>query len=343
MDQKMLKTLDKDPLLQQKVVDAVSDVHDDYVKDVQELIAQHDRIITTQKDLDQETVDEVKNRINKLTQGCLDIYVREADKAVVKGWKDLQNKQKSYANYQIKTVVNITTKSAFLVGNIALTATGGVGNIPGLVLGIAGAVKGTVDLAKTAYKAAVEAETVARKLTKTLNSLKASYKDSKAKLVAAELSKDIVNTFFLDIMPTISSCGDDLKLVEKKTEGIEVSAHKMSVKLNTILKAMSKVQKEIKATGNKSRKLPDLISHVGDLIDRISNDVGRVAKLQAQLDSLEKQLKVLESMKPQALQLFEKGLVFADAGIAAIQGDFKGIAISLAQVGTDLTVDKLLD
>jgi hypothetical protein len=61
------------------------------------------------------------------------------------------------------------------------------------------------------------------------------------------------------------------------------------------------------------------------------------------LKNLEKQPKALESMKPEALALFEKGLVFADAGIAALQGDFKGIAISLAQVATNMTVDKLLD
>jgi hypothetical protein len=54
----------------------------------------------------------------------------------------------------------------------------------------------------------------------------------------------------------------------------------MSVQLNEILKAMSAVQKEIKATGNKSRALPGLVSHVGDLIDRISTDVGRVTRLQ---------------------------------------------------------------
>jgi hypothetical protein len=151
--------------------------------------------------------------MNTLAKGCLELYEDKANKAVVSGWKALQAKQESYAGYQIKTAVDITTKSVFLVGNIALTATGGVGNIPGLVLGIAGAIKGTVDLARTAYKAAVEAETMAKGLTKTLNSLKASYKDSKARLVASELSKDFVNTFFLDVMPTITSCGGDLKQV----------------------------------------------------------------------------------------------------------------------------------
>jgi len=263
----ILRSISNDPLLHQRIVDAVRTEFNKVGGRIDPKLRLADQQVgsarTTQAKSD------VLTQFTQFAKMELALGQRMAELATKTVWESLADQRKEYGKYKFQVTWKIFSGTLGLglgaAGLAGAAATGGVS----LAMGIVALVRSAVDLAKTLNNAKMEAESVGKRLHAILNTLRGRYKAASTKgVVSREVGASVINSLLQTEVSNISKAKSDSDLWKNKLFGVRDTAHKLSAQLHQILEKSEQLDKE-------------LLSRVGD---------PKVAKVMAVLDKLRKQI-----------------------------------------------------
>lgn len=347
-DSKLWKAIGKDPLLHQKMVDAVNDNRKKTTINLIKLVSHHDALIVKAPDArqQQQQAKEFKGRAEKEVSALRS----QAPRAVEKVWEQRKRTQKEYRNYKIKAGASVAVD----VVDITLGVTGAVGSAgASLALSIIVVLRSTAGMVQKLAKLAVEAETLQKKLVRDLKELHRAYAEaSRTSVGAQELAGNYVQKVFnVDLAPTISSCKTDNEQFGNKLKGLDVDSHKVSSNLGKTLTDVDKLTDKIK---DRKSNLPDrkrqkLLGSVGKLEKSVNGMIEKVIGLQERVNKgnvahkdYTEIIQGLKAKKPTWSKRAERSLVLIDLGFGVT--DLAGLGTNAAMTfANEIVIDKAGD
>ena len=347
-DPKLWKAIEKDPLLHQKMVDAVNDNRKKTTVNLVKLVEHHDALIVKASDKREQQVQakEFKGRAEKEVSALK----TQAPRAVEKVWEQRKRTQKEYRNYKIKAgasvavdVVDITLGVASAVGTAGAS----------LAISIIVLLRSTAGMVQKLTKLAVEAETLQKKLVKDLTQIQRAYSDaSRTGVGAQELGGSYINKVInVDLAPTISSCKTDNQQFGNKLKGLDVDSHKVSANLGKALNDVDKLTVKVKDRKSKldDRKRNKLLTSVGKLEKSVHKMIEKVIGLQERVNKGKVAhqdyadiLEGLSAKKPLWSKRAEKSLVLIDLGFGVT--DLAGLGTNAAMAfANEVVIDEAAD
>lgn len=297
-DKDIIKVVDDDPLLQQKMVDAGQHVFRTAGEKMAGLLQEHDKL--AEKAMIQPGGAGKMAQIVDLFKKKLEIEGnnagKDADKAAAKVWADLVKTRKEYSKYKWKTGFSIFLGlfgiGASVAGAIVTSATG-----VGAVLAAYAAYTSAATVIGKMSDGLKSSSEVYLRLRTDLGKLVIEYTefDKKSSAAAVKTAKEVLaaaSEKFLAIEKrSLGKCTTDLGLFRSKLKGVEVDAHSASADLNKALKEWDKAVLEIRngspALRERAKKLPDMAPVINDSIIKITSlmqDVQRGAVNSAKLE-----------------------------------------------------------
>ena len=378
-DAKIIKTIEKDPLLQQQMQVAAKKVYDELI----------DAIADNVKKADKEGIKlEDTNQLKKLPQLKIALdhdndraeakAASEAQADVQKVWESLKSKHEEYKQYKIKAAVSVAAGAGGLAVSLALVggsvATGGAS----AAFGVIGTIKSGLALAEQITSLALSAEMALKVLRVEIQTLHANLAASMAKKYAVqanEYAAAVVKTFVGISQPTVKKCREHLETVEQKINGIDLDSHELAKDLNKILADIPSFKKAFLASARtrlekhpSSKAMAQLAGitsrleayvtptekEVAKLIDNIHALQARVKTTSGHVDELGVKLNFMEgkidtkgpAYLEMALKAIDVPLALIGDGNAMVKGvgDFaKNLAPSVADFAIDRVSAKVFD
>lgn len=240
----------KDPLLHQRMVNAVQTLVDN---DLCQLLAYQlgtsDANAGRAKKLGNEA--QFRTAVNDAPQALERVklqIVPRIESAAAQVWQSLMQTRQEYRGYQIKTVLKIgASMTSIGVGIGSAVASTGAS----LAVSIYGIVKGVADLLVTFRNAAQEAETTEKRLQQALHNARTVFeKAGRKEGVAWEMGRTLISKTLSSAVDidTPSKCKDLNELFGSKLDGLEVAAHNASEKLNMVLEKAEELGKVIQTS-----------------------------------------------------------------------------------------------
>ena len=191
VDKAIIKSIEKDPLLQSIMVDKAGEIYEDLVSRIGKNLQATDKGAVTLKDAGQtEKLEKLITVVNKGIEEARKIAVDRAQKEVLKAWDELVKARKEYTKYKIKIGVKITTGLAGLAVSIGLLAGGvvsfGASSIPGIV----GMVKSTAAIGAQIVSASQEIETAQKRLDGNLKTIEQRFVNAKGEFTKKGKSQE---------------------------------------------------------------------------------------------------------------------------------------------------------
>ena len=324
----IIKVVDKDPLLQQEMVDAGQEAIEKAAKTIADELKGYD--LDAEKSL---KTTGLKTSTLAFVQGfekyfgdATDDAQEKAKESVQKVWKEYTKTHKEYRNYRIKLAGKVGLSAVGLGASIAgIVSSAATAAVPALVVGCIGAAKSASTGVQALNMARKSSEAVYTGLHKDMTELKARYDDmSKMSATATEVFAKALDKFTTLGINSIRKCEADLNLLKSKLLGVKTHAHSVAVNLNKMLLNVGKIDDAVKDTGIQKliaklkihlkligKNLAELIDQVETLGVEVRNGKQRCADLGTGI---------------QALKLKIDGRVYSGAAIA----------IDLAGLGADL-------
>lgn len=254
-DRQIIDVVDKDPLLQQKMVDAgqkaIHQAAEKLAKDLQTYDT--DAQTAVRKSGKAETAklfaDGFKKHLERKGHEAGD----SASKAAEHVWTELCKTKKEYAKYKFKTGFKITLGVVAIGGTIV----GAVGSgLTGNVLGVVGSIAGTLKSASATIQvirgALKEASHVYEAMRKDLETILDQYEEfdktttAKAKKTGQEVAAEFLDKFLTIQLKSLKKVESQLDLFRNKLKGIDLDAHKISEALNKALLDWKKLEQLLK-------------------------------------------------------------------------------------------------
>lgn len=304
-----------------------------------------------------------RKKVAKQWQATTDRYFAEAAdrmfKLANKEIEDWKKTRKDRTSYTVKSTLKITVGTLGVatatLGTVVAAAAGG----PGVIVALVGLAKAMVNLGKEIYALQQKMEKAEKSLKKHLDKLIASYKDATKRKVAR---KELLAAAFKQITTvnkvSISVCEAEYASFHGKLAGINIRASKAGQKLHRMLdlqealdqKILSKVSRELKQVGYKSKKLPKLESRMKKLIKTTKSQVADMEALYKRVDDANKRdknhkqaLKLLKDKKPGWVKYAEASMKLIDLAVSAGFTDFTQAAQILVLVDSiGVEIDDLL-
>jgi len=278
----IIEVVDKDPLLQQEMVDAGQEALEKAAKLLADELKGFDT--DAQRVLKKTGL---KTDMLAFAQGFDSAYKNGADEAeemvragLQKVWKDYLKTHKDYTKFKLKIGAKVGLAAvgvgAAVAGAIGAAASGAV---PALVLSCIGAAKALSTGLQTVATAMKSAGTVYTGLRSDILDLKEKYDDlSKLSVTASEVFAKAIDKFTTVSLNSVKKCEGDLNTFQSKLAGIKTHAHSASVGLNKLLLNAGKIDDTIKGTG-----IEKLIKKLQTELAKVEKDIeiaiGRVEDL----------------------------------------------------------------
>ena len=248
-DRKLVEAAMKDPLLHQRMVNAVQAL---VTGDLAKLMAYQVGVADARAKEATRAGDEAKAQtaiqsVERLLGETRSQIIPKIEAAAGLVWKELNRTKKEYLAYQIKCGIKVTASvtGAVMSGVAAGAATAASGGA--LAIALVKAAKDAVQAGKDLWTAAQSAETTGKRVQKTLDTLSTRFKDISAKkAVAFEVAHS-----FVDIVDTPEKAKELNETYASKLQGLEVSAHSASRALNEVL-----LKAEAVSNATRSEKKP---------------------------------------------------------------------------------------
>jgi len=382
VDKAIIKSIEKDPLLQSIMVDKAQEIYQDLVSRIGKNLQATDKgALTLQQAGQKEKLEMLITVVNKGIEEARKIAVDRAQKEVLKAWDELVKARKEYTKYKIKIGVKITTALAGLAVSIGLLAGGvvsfGASSIPGIV----GMVKSAVAIGAQIKSASEEIETAQARLDKHLKTIEARFINAKGEFnkkgKAQEAGNMLLEQFLgasgpFAVLPSIKGAVDDLGVIKSKFGGIKVHSHDAAKNLNSILnkidearkKFFEEVDKQVKKVGSSQAKndrkeiekrldkeLEPFIAKVQDALEKVIAYQTRYKTAEPRIAVAEKRVAELAKLKGKGWKVFENVLVFSDLGLsftdpsqyAKVSESLAGILPSVGSLVADKITKKVFD
>jgi hypothetical protein len=321
-----------DPLLHQRIVDAVKEAFDKAGKIIEPKARLADQQMGSAATATAKS--EVMQKFMKFCSQELDLGQKVAGQAAKSVWESLAEQRSDYKKYKLKTGFKIV--SGFIgvglgiAGAPATVAAGGAG----LPVAIIALVRASVDLGKTLANSFLDAESIGERLTSMLITLHKRYKAaSKPGVVSRELGASIANSLLQTERSSISKAKSDLGLWKDKLNGVRDTAHKLSKDLNKILDDSALLEQELlgKRGNAKAAKalasLTKLRKETAGLLDAIPKAHLRVEKGLKALPVAKQGIQELEGKSAAWTQTFDKYFgIFTNAALGGYGDVSAGIA-----------------
>lgn len=382
VDKAIVKSIEKDPLLQSIMVDKAQEIYTDLVNRIGKNLQSTDKgALTLQQSGQKEKLEKLITVVNKGIEEARKIAVDRAQKEVLKAWDELVKARKEYTKYKIKIGVKITTALAGLAVSIGLLAGGvvsfGASSIPGIV----GMVKTAVAIGAQLKSASEEIETTQKRLDKHIQTIKQRFLNAQGEFnkkgKAQEFGNALLEQFLgasgpFAVLPSIKGAVDDLGVIKSKFGGIKVRSHDAAKNLNSILNDIDKARKQFFVDLDKQIKKAGTTQAKNDrkeIEKRLDKELEPfTAKVQAALDLVielqksykdaepkiaasEKEVAALAKLKGKGWKVFENILVFTDLGLsftdpgqyAKLSETLGGILPSVGSLVGDKLTKKIFD
>jgi hypothetical protein len=358
-DKQIIAVVDKDPLLQQKMVDAgqkvIRQAAEKLAKDLQ--MYDTDAQTAVKKSGKAETAklfaDGFKKHLERKGHEAGD----NAGKAAEQVWKDLCKTKKDYSKYKWKTGFKITLGIVAAGGTIVgAVGSGLTGNVLGLVGSIAGTLKATSQTIQTIRGALKDASQIYVVMRKDLEVILNQYEEfdktttSKAKKTGQEVAAEFLDKFLTIQVKSLKKVESQLDLFRNKLKGIDVEAHKVSESLNKALLDWKKLDALLKtappalhAKVDKQLALLEVqiyeaITKIGKLMEEVNHGAENSKKIEKVITELKKDVNtgVVTAAKgfflvaAAALDIFDAGVPSFGTILDGVAG---GISISTTSLG----------
>jgi len=336
MDKSVAKKLEKDPLLQEKMVKPVQKELERIQRQLAMMLKAYDKEIGELQN--QADAKAREKQFNSIFKEQVETAKKFAISAMNKGWAEFINKEKQYKKYKIKVGAKISIGAAGLAASIASMAAAPFSGGASAVLSIAGMVKTASSLAQECKQAADSVEKTQKILLKDMNEVLAAYKlESKKNIVARELATHYVDTVLTVKLPSIRKCGDGLKLVSNKLAGIQLKSHDIAKTLAKAMKAAMAI--EGKVGKNSAKKLKALEAKIDHLVKKIPANEKRADKALKNYQAVKPVVEGLMAKRPKYLEKIELAMKLLNY---AGSTDWAGVAQTSAGLAAEITVDKVL-
>lgn len=330
-DKDIIKVVDDDPLLQQKMVDAGQRVFRAAGEQLAALLEEHDKL--AEKAMTQPGGAGKLAQIADIFKKKLEIEGRkagqDADKAAAKVWADLVKTRKEYSKYKWKTGFSIFLGffgvGASIAGAIVTSATG-----VGAVLAAYAAYSSAATVIGKMSDGLKSASDIYIRLRSDLEKLVNEYAefDKKSLAGAQKTTQELIaaaSEKFLAIEKrSLGKCGTDLGLFRSKLKGVEADAHTAAAELNKALKEWDKAAAEIKkgspALRERAKQLPDLAPVINDAIIKITTLMEEVHEGTVNSAKIEQTIAVLQQGVNQKVVKAARTLFGAATGALVIFG-----------------------
>lgn len=364
VDKAIIKSIEKDPLLQSIMVDKAGEIYEDLVSRIGKNLQATDKGAVTLKDAGQtEKLEKLITVVNKGIEEARKIAVDRAQKEVLKAWDELVKARKEYTKYKIKIGVKITTGLAGLAVSIGLLAGGvvsfGASSIPGIV----GMVKSTAAIGAQIVSASQEIETAQKRLDGNLKTIEQRFVNAKGEFTkkgksqeagAALLEQFLGTSGPFAVVASIKGAVDDLGTIKSKFGGLKVNSHDAAKNLHSILeklgearkKFFAEVDKQVKKDGSSKaaadrkeiEKRLDLVldpftAKVDAALRAVIEYQSRYKTAEPRITVAEKRVAELAKLKGKGWKVFENVLVFSDLALSfADPGQYAKVGESLAGI-----------
>lgn len=281
-DPVLLKAVEEDPLLHQRMADLCKD---EFVKAAEVISSQ---LAASDKKLAGKPAAEIQS-----TQKQFDEVVKLSVKAVadtvshklVALWEELGKDRSDYRKYKIKNGIKITLG----VGGVALgvagiagaAATGGAS----LALAVVSTWRGLVELTKTFVSLSKEAETVGKSVYSDMKKLQDAYQKAPdqpktfGKVAAREAAATVANTLLQTEVKNIPKVKSNCDLWKSKLQGLRTTAHDLAKQLNEFLNQSEKLEKylgSIPRNPKNSSKIAAALGQINGLQQKVRTFVHKV-------------------------------------------------------------------
>ncbi len=266
----IIAVVDKDPLLQQEMVDAGQEALHKASREIAEELKGFD--VDAEKCLKKTGL---KTDTLAFALGFEKAYRDAADDAeeavrdsIEKVWKQFVKNNRDYTKYRLKMGAKVGLSAvgvgAAVAGAIGSAATGAV---PALVLSCVGAAKSLSVGIQTVATAMKSAATVYTELRSDLVELKDRYDSmSKASATATEVFTKGLDKFTTVGLNSVKRCEGNLGIFKSKLAGVKTHAHSAAVNLNKLLLNVGKIEDALDATG------------IEKLVKKLRSDIAKLEK-----------------------------------------------------------------
>lgn len=283
-DPVLLKAVEEDPLLHQRMADLCKD----------EFVKAAGLIGTQLASTDKQAAGQPASEIQKI-QKQFDEVVMLSVKAVadtvshklVALWEELGKDRSDYRKYKIKSGIKITLG----VGGIALGAAGIAGAAAtggaSLALAIVGTWRGLVELTKTIVSLSKEAETVGKSVYADMKKLQDTYKKAPdqpktfGKVAAREAAATVANTLLQTEVKNIPKVKSNCDLWKSKLQGLRTGAHDLAKQLNEFLNQSEKLEKHLASiprNPKNSAQIASALTKISGLQQKVRTVVNDIPK-----------------------------------------------------------------
>ncbi|MEW8648481.1 MAG: hypothetical protein AB2563_20515 [Candidatus Thiodiazotropha endolucinida] len=355
---KLQAAFKQDPLLYQKLQDKIrAYMTGNVVRNLGNVVNKFDpQAVAAAKIDDMEEMLKILDKFQETAKGYTHAASTMAARQAEKVWMELTRTKAEYRKYKIVAGAKLTAGTAGLATGVGMTvgstvatvASGGaaaVGTWASLTLGIIGILKSSVGLGKDIYNLAISADTVQKKIIKSLEKLQARYLDiikgkkvgpgrSKATVMATELNYEAVRTVFGTSQTTISECDRMTGQFHDKLNGIDLKSHELSKKLEKVLTETEKLKKlKPKRIG----EIEKLEKTVHKIIEKTIELASKVKDSRKAHKTYTAALSELKARKPNTGWL-EKGFGYGWELLLSAS-DPKDIIVAAVGIATDLSID----
>ena len=304
---KILKNLEKDPLLHQQMVDAFIK-NKDYqllVKFLGTALKAVNQIANAANDADGDgEADDGSAEFARwfseasLKKDVEPLLQKLADAGGVV-WTNYCKTKGEYTKYKVKIVAQFALISAGMATsvaiNVALLATSHFHFGAGSVIGIVGLAKSTVELIGLVVSCMKSVDTAIEEALETFLTVEKDLKSGSVKGEIKQAAKEVADVLFARIvgtgagLKTLSNAQKKLTLAEKKMLGTELALHTLSKKIQKTIEKIDRLQAQIK----EHEKTP-----LAERIDKgkLGFDLIKIGKLEGKLNQQLKSMQIAQDM-----------------------------------------------
>jgi len=318
----IVEVIKEDPLLGQEMHDAASAV----MKKIAGAMATSLEFIDNQcwkkwhSNLDMLDVeDERKKFLNKYAD-LAEAAPKQVEEATRKVWEDFTKDQKDLRKYKLKIGAKVGLAVVGVGTGIAVAATAGLGNLPGLVAGTLTAAKSLSTAIQTLVNGCKPIEVLGAEIRSDINDLNVSYKEwGKTAVTASELTAKAIEAFTTKSIASIEKCEKNLVLFKQKLVTIKPGAHDAAKELDKVLDGNERMAKEIKAINAKG-----ITSTLEPLLEKAEKNANELIKSVSEL--------------PLRIKNAKKAAESAETDIAALKAKTNEKVVKWVGLGIEVSV-----
>ncbi|RPI19972.1 MAG: hypothetical protein EHM65_00690 [Acidobacteriales bacterium] len=224
----LLRDLQSDPLLHQRLVDGVKQVLMESVGRLQSRVRQADIAVKPPPKFEQILL--------SLAKAELQFAEPRVNQMMSKLFESLAQERKDYAAYKKTVVVKVGLGGLGLGAAVLGVATAPVTGGASTVLAFVGLWRNIVESVKLLFNLAKEAETVGKQVHGNMEVLRRRYTDkTRAAVAKREVAASVINAILQTEVTNLSRANSDCELWRNKLCHLRDQAHDLAVKLNKAL------------------------------------------------------------------------------------------------------------